>query len=116
MDLNKFSALANIGSFFLGCVVLYFMRKRSQKKQRAGEDGVKPVTSAKPLAWVFLGGMVVSGYLHFKAASIQASKPDMSRIESSSVPPGMGTKQERIFVSPDLRQRNNITLPKSEIH
>jgi hypothetical protein len=108
MGLYTFSALANIGSFFIGCGVLYLMLRPSQKREGTEEDTVKATSSVNPLAWVFIGGLIFSGYLQFKAASIQFSRSNAPPVQSSSGGPpttvteqthGTPQKDERLFLS-----------------
>ena len=113
MDLYKFSALANIGSFLLGCVIVYLAIKERRTGKVMGEGTLKTVTSPNPLVWVFLAGMILSGYLQFKAASIQFGGASKPQVESSSTPPEVTTKHSRTFVTPDMRMDDLRDIVKS---
>jgi hypothetical protein len=74
VDIQKASAWATIGSFFVGCVALYIMWS-SKSPQSATE--LNREVSVPPLMWLFLGGLVLSGGLHAYAAVVQAkTRPD----------------------------------------
>jgi hypothetical protein len=70
MDIQKAAGWANVGSFAVGCIALYFMW--TSLHTRTAESGVaQPMTSFSPLMWAFLSLLILSGVLHFSAALIQ---------------------------------------------
>jgi len=63
MDWNRIAAIANIGCFLAGCFALYDAHSRSS-------GGF----TMYPLTWLFAGGLLGAGILHFAAAGIQTRK------------------------------------------
>lgn len=71
MDIHKAGALANIGNFAVGCLVVYLMWPSRHPQVAEKGAAVSPVTSLHPSMWIFLVGLIVAGFLHFGAAVIQ---------------------------------------------
>ena len=102
--LDAISKWANIGNFLLG---VYIAVKGAGKATR--ENQMKDRFSISPLAWLFLAGLVLSGYLNFRAATIEpnaaARVSELPKMESAHEPPRKGTltPNGRIFLIPDTK-------------
>jgi hypothetical protein len=71
VDLQKTAALANIGSFLVGCGMLYIMQyqPQSQTPSKGTEQ-----TMVNSMMWIFLVGLLIAGAMHIAAAVI-ANRP-----------------------------------------
>jgi hypothetical protein len=75
VDIQKAAALADIGSFFVGCAALYLMfSAQPQQPPAAPQQGV----TMSPTMWVFLGALLLSGALHAYAAFVHG-RPHLDR-------------------------------------
>jgi hypothetical protein len=104
---QKVGAWANIGSFIVGCVALYFMWRAQHPA--ADSRAVTPTNPIPPVMWIFLLSLILAGFLHLRAAYIQANqtaKP--SNVNKVVVP--LGQSEGRIFVSADVTSKFLIGL------
>src|SRR5690242_13287291 len=62
MLLNKLSAYASIASFLMG---VYLLVQQARGSAHAS-------SLVNPLVWIFVGGLVMAGYMNFSAAKINA--------------------------------------------
>jgi hypothetical protein len=100
VDLHRLSAWANIGSFFVGVVALICIIWPKASLQGKQSVGAFPL----PL-WIFLGVLLMAGVLHFAAARIQSTTPDIpTSVPNGSSPMAVPIAQleGRVFLGPDI--------------
>jgi hypothetical protein len=68
MDIQKIAAWANVGSFGVACVALYFVLP-SQHPQVAEKGAV--LQGINPSIWILMMTLLVAGVLHITAAVVQ---------------------------------------------
>jgi hypothetical protein len=69
VDVNRASAWANIGSFLLGCGMLYLMVHQQPPVEGTG-TGPAAQSPLNPMMWIFLTGLIIAGVLHIAAAAM----------------------------------------------
>lgn len=108
MDANKLGSWANIGSFVIGCFLLYFAWSGYRTAAVAPQGISAPALHAIPTVfWVFLSGMVLAGCLHVAAAVIQARFRTLGStvVSSHASPRPSKPSLGRVFVGPDITGR-----------
>jgi hypothetical protein len=113
VDIHRASALANVGSFLVGCGMLYLMVRQPQSP--VSSKGSEPAMLS-PMMWVFLAGLIVAGALHISAAFItnrrsgpiepdEASRSSAADAAFGTTLPTLPDGREIISCSPeDLRK------------
>jgi hypothetical protein len=99
LNLNKLSAWANIGSFFVGLIALVYLLW--PKNQTQGNPSVNFLPA--PI-WVFVCTLLLAGFLHLAAARIQSRTPTpTTRTASAFLTKVPSPQQEgRVFLGPDI--------------
>lgn len=100
VDITKVSPWATIGSFLVGCIMLYLKWREKYPPEPAGAVTVPPV-SVNVSMWMFLLVLLVAGVLNAYASFI-ASRHHVGL--RGPIAPASTSKinEQRIFVGPDI--------------
>jgi hypothetical protein len=100
MDIQKVAAWANVGSFAVGCIALYFVFPSQHPQMVEKGAATQAVNPLHPSMWIFLITLLVAGLLHLTAAVIQRkgvhTLAPLTAASSSLVPASVSSQSTQV--------------------